>query len=152
MNRKLAEPSHGSKSAPRLTCSRNKNNNQSNNIVKMADAVRGFFSSKRNLFVVVTHALPAQRAAALSQCESGSQQLGSSPRCGSHGLLRTWRRSCTSTSAWYLRMSQNFSVPLQVLYNSSSAEHTLCRSADTFRIIAVAGYTSQYWPVPFAAL
>ena len=85
--------------------------------------------------------------------ERGQQpQAEGHPRCVGAGISRTLRCSRTSASGGHLRTTQNFSVPLQLLYNTSFAEHALCRFVEPFNIFAMARMISHYLRMPSAAL
>ena len=99
-----------------------------------------------------THALRLQSSAAAVHERGQQPRCGTPPRCGSHRSLRPPLSSCTSASGGYLRTTQNFSVPLQLLYNMSFAEHALCRSVEPFNIFAMAQMMSHCLAVASAAL
>ena len=78
----------------------------------------------------------------------GRSGTGSSPRCVQPRRRRVMCVFWLICSAWHLVTTENFTVPLHDLYNSSFNGQALHRSVAAFPIYAMTGMLSHYCPVP----
>ena len=89
-------------------------------------------------------------AAALCHGTVGRSGTGSSPRRAQPTRRRVTRGSGLIGTAWHLLTTENFTVPLHMLYKRSFAGHALHRCAGALHICAVASVTVHICPVPSA--
>ena len=74
----------------------------------------------------------------------GRSGTGSSPRCVKARRRRVVRGSRLNGTAWGFVTTENFTVPLHDLYNSSFNGQALHRSVAAFPIYAMTGMLSHY--------
>jgi len=94
------------------------------------------------------HYLPHTRLRPSPNEREGRSSTGSSPCCVGARCRRVPNDSRRIGTAWHLRTTENFTVPLHKLYKRSFTGHAFHRSAGALHICVVAGMLSHNCPVP----